>query len=219
MGEGVRVGVAEGLGDAVLLLQQELVAPPGALVQLAADVEQHGVGLLHRGGRDVGDPGRGERAQYLHVAQAAPGRLQIGFEQEGDVTGHARAFLARLLQVGQPLAGAGPPLGQGALPQARRQVLVAGGVVHVEQSQRRAQVTGRDAQGLVDGPDAVVEADAGVPDRVPEPVGDRADVGRPPVVDEHEVEVAARRRLPAAVAAQGDQRDARAGVGGLEQTG
>src|SRR5207302_7346148 len=55
--------------------------------------------------------------------------------------------------------------------------------------------------------DAVVEMEAGVPHRVPQRLGHAGD-GCPPVVQEHEVEVARRAQLGPAVAADGEQGDA-----------
>jgi hypothetical protein len=55
----------------------------------------------------------------------------------------------------------------------------------------------------------MIEPDARIPDRVPDAVCHRLDVTRPAVVQQHEVEVAARRRFASAVAADRDQRDSR----------
>ena len=71
----------------------------------------------------------------------------------------------------------------------------------VEQTERGLQVVVGDRARLVGRADAVVELEARVPDRVPEPVGERADVATsPPVVDQDEVEIARRAQLAPAVA-------------------
>ena len=73
------------------------------------------------------------------------------------------------------------------------------------------------AAGLGGGAHGVVEGEAEVPHRVPEAVGEQGDgaVAAAPVVQEQQVEVAARGELAAAVAADGDQgRAAHPGLGG-----
>ena len=85
----------------------------------------------------------------------------------------------------------------------------------VEQADRGGQVARGDGAALVDGADRVVELHAGVPDGVPDPVGQSAQVvaaERAPVVQEHEVDVAERTGVTAGEAADGGERDA---LGGL----
>ena len=68
---------------------------------------------------------------------------------------------------------------------------VPGQRTKVQQPDGGGEVGGGDVAALRDRADGVVEAQAGVPERVPEPVGERGDPPpAPPVVHEHEVEVA-----------------------------
>ena len=99
-----------------------------------------------------------------------------------------------------------------AVAQLAGQLRVAGDVPGVEQAERGLQVVAGDLRGLVDGAHRVVEAQAGVPDRVPDAVGERGRRRRPAVVQQDQVEVAARGELAAAVAADRDQRDPGAGA-------
>ena len=73
--------------------------------------------------------------------------------------------------------------------------------------EQRLEVVFGDGDGLLDGAHRVVEAEAAVPDRVPDRVGQLAQFGRAPVVQQHEVEVGVRGRFAAAEAADRDQRE------------
>ena len=89
---------------------------------------------------------------------------------------------------------------------------VAGDVPGVEQPERDLDVVVGDGQRLGQRADGVVQAQPGVPDRVPEAGGELVHAGHAGV-QQDEVEVAVRGALPPAEAADGDQRDAGRGVG------
>ncbi len=180
-------------------------------MQLAAHVEQQPVGLPDGGRRRVGDLRDGERLQGVDVAQPAAGLLEVGLEQEGDLAGGPGPLLPRLAQRGQPPGRPGPPGGAHGRDQRRGRGRVARDVAGVEQAERGLEVVGGHGGRLGEGPHGVVERDAGVPDRVPDGVGQRAHVAGAGV-QQHQVQVAARRGLPAAQPADGDQGDPWAGV-------
>ena len=198
----VGVGVPEGGGDAVLLLQQQPVPGPapgrgGAPVQLAPHVEQHLVRLPYGRARSVRDLSDRERVQRVHVAQPAAGLLEVGLEQERHLAERPSPLAGRLGQLVEPGGRAGPPGRPGRRQQPGAQVPVAGDVPRVEQAEGGLEVAAGDRDGLVHGAHGVVQVQPAVPERVPEGVGDRRDV-RAPGVDEQEVEVAARGHLAAA---------------------
>ncbi len=77
----------------------------------------------------------------------------------------------------------------------------------VEEAELDLEVLAGGLAGLGGGADGVVEGEAEVPDRVPDAVGQRGDrAGVTAVVQEEQVEVAARGEFTAAVAADRDQR-------------
>ncbi|GAA3043079.1 hypothetical protein GCM10020000_22760 [Streptomyces olivoverticillatus] len=88
----------------------------------------------------------------------------------------------------------------------------------VEEAEVDLEVAVGRLAGLVGGAHGVVEGEAHVPDGVPDAVGERRDLrrGGAAVVQEEQVEVAARGELAAAVAADGDEGCA---LGGAEQGG
>ena len=101
-------------------------------------------------------PGRGHRVDGFRVAQAAPGLLQIGFEQEREFAAARGPLLVQHLQFGQPGAGAGPPVRQDARPQVAGQRRIPGHVPGVQQAERYSHVLashlarfGRTAHGMV----------------------------------------------------------------------
>src|SRR5690606_16651079 len=100
----------------------------------------------------------------------------------------------------------GPP---GQLP-------VTGHVPGLDQAQHGLQIVAGHRHRLLDRTDGVVEADGGVPDGVPDAVGDPADVG-PAGVEQDEIEVAARGELAPPQAADGDQGDVLSVAGRAEE--
>src|SRR5674536_188701 len=76
----------------------------------------------------------------------------------------------------------------------------------VEQAEGGLEIGGRDRYRLADRAHRVVQPDAGVPDGVPQPVGQGPDVTAT-AIDQHQVEVAAGSGFPPAVPADRDQRD------------
>ncbi len=78
-------------------------------------------------------------------------------------------------------------------------------MAQVEQAEDRLEILLGHADRFIRGTDRVVEADAGVPDRVPDLVGQGADVAAPGV-DDDQIEIGVRRRFAPAEPADRDQR-------------
>ncbi len=204
----VLVGQPQCGGHRPLLLPDQHVDPAaGAAAQLVPDVEQERVGLLHLGGGLVGELGGGRGAQHLPLAEAAVGLLEVGLEEEGELADLAGPSAPEVPQLGQQLGGGLAPAGESGGAQAGGEFGVAGDEARVEQAESRLDVGGRDGDRLRHRAHGVVQAQSGVPDRVPEGVGQGGDLGTT-VVHQHQVEVPVGRGLTAAEAADGDQREA-----------
>ena len=159
-------------------------------------------------GRRARRPARAppDRATAASAGPAGPpGLLEVGFEQEGQIAEAVVATPGDLVDGRQPPSGPGLPLVQGTRQDRLGQVGVARDAAGVEQAQGHLDVGVHGAAHLLGGPHAVIQVQPGVPDRVPDGVGDRLDAA-PPVVHEQQVQVAARRDLAPAVAADGQQR-------------
>ncbi len=107
-----------------------------------------------------------------------------------------------LAQLVEPLGRRRPP--QRRAPRARTvlgEPFVAGEVAQVEQAEQGLHVLARDADRLVRRADGVVQADPAVPDRVPDRVRELGDTAGA-VVQQHQVEIRARRRFAPAEAAR-----------------
>ena len=164
-------------------------------------------------------------AQRVHVAQPAAPFLQIGLEQERDLAGlpswRSSTRVGQLLQPPLrpllPLAAAPRRRARRSATRRRRGGARSSSEVAVSRSSAASASASRD------GAHAVAELQALVPDRVPDPLGDRRPTSRRPAVQEHDVEVALRAQLRPAVAADRDQRARRrrppaAPIAALEQS-
>ncbi len=218
----LRRGRTRQLGELAFLLEPDLKEAYGGLregqvlraaaaAQLAdepsADVEEAYAFLLDVRDelrRRVGQLGRGDRAQDLALAQPAVGLLEVGLEEERQLTDLPDPAAAQVAQLGQQPGRRLPPAGQGGRPQRGREVGVPRHQADVEQSEPGLDVGGGHADGLGHRPHRVVQPQPGVPDRVPDRVGEGGDL-RPAVVDEHEVQVTVGWQLPAAQAPDGHQ--------------
>ena len=155
-------------------------------------------------------PGRHPRGRDgldgVHVAQPAAGLLEVGLEQESQLAAALGSFHVQGLQFGQPGAGRGPPVLQGPEAQRVGEVGVARDMPGVQQPEDYFEVGLGHPAGFRRGAHRVIEAGAGVPDRIPDPVGHRRDPG-PPVVQQQHIEIAAGQQLTTPVPAHGDQGD------------
>ena len=170
-----------------------------------AQLEQLGDGV-ERLWRRLEDRDRhGQRVHERRVAETARALFQIRLEHERH---DPRTLVARrdvrdderepALHVLGPLVHrpAGQVVGEGP---------VAGDEAQVEETQRGLEITVGDREGLLHRPDAVVEPDPRVPDRVPDLLGDLLDVAAARM-DEQDVEIARGRQLAPPVATHADDR-------------
>ena len=200
----IGVGQAKDPGHLVLFLQHQPVAgPAGHLVQGVPCVQD---GLLRGPGPRPWPgsyPGRGHGVDGLRVAQAAPGLLEVGFEQERQVAAARGPLLMQHLQLRQPGAGARTPVRQDTGAQVAGQPPIPGDVPGVQQAEGHPHVLAGHLARLGRAAYGMVKPGARVPDGIPDPVGQRGDA-RPPGVEQQHVEVAARQQLAPAVAADRD---------------
>ncbi len=195
------------------LLGDEPVDPPSDRhVQGVAGVQEPQVGGADHRAQRVGDPGVRDRPQDAHVAQAAAGLLEVALQQEGELAVGLPAGGRHFAQGGQVTHRRPPPLVHGAGDEAVGDRLVAGDVPGVEQTEGDLDVVVGDGQRLGQRADGVVQAQPGVPDRVPDAGGELVHAGDA-AVQQDQVEVAVRGALPAAETADGDERDTGRGVG------
>ena len=193
-------------GHRGLLLHDQLVpAATADPVQGIPDVEEEVDGVLPAHVRDVSDPRCGDPLQDRRIAEAAVGLLEIGLEQLARLAEPSAPRTDHLVQSGQAAVGHGPPVPQHGALQLIGERRVSGDHPRVEQAEQDLDVVGGEASGLAHGADTVVELHPGVPDRVPQGLGRAGRLGRPGLVQEEQVEVAADGQLAAAVAADGDE--------------
>ena len=213
----VGVGEPEHLGDGGLLLEHEEV---GALARGAVQRDAHLDELAPCGADFVVERGQRrdcerDRAQRVHVAQAAPPLLQLRLEQERDVAVVVMTLHGRVGERAHPALVLALPVGERAARQGVAERGIAGDRARVEQAERGPEVVVGDGERFVDGLDAVVEGDARFPDRIPDALRDLVDVATLAVHEQH-VEVAPGCELGPPVPAHCDERD----VGFVaEQTG
>ena len=162
----------------------------------------------------VDQPRGDQRLEDRRVPQPALGLLQVGHREVGQLPEQLVPGGDQSPQVGQPVAGVAAPGGQHRPAQPQRQVRVAGEVAYVEQPQGDLEVGVGGRQHLGQAADRVVEARAAVPQRVPDVGRHRARVDAL-LVDQHHVEVGARRELAAPVPPDGHQGEAGVGSAGL----
>ena len=197
----VGVGVAEQGRAGVLVVARQAVAPAaGGDVDRVTHVEDALVGLVDLAVRPVGEPRRRQGPQHRHVSQATVGLLEIGLDEVGEIALPGVALHDRVVHLAEPGASVGPPVVRDRRAGRIDDVGVSGHVGQVEQAHGRREVVGGDRPAVGHRAHAVVEPDPGVPDGIPQLVGEGADLlARQAswVVHEHEVVVAER----AAVAA------------------
>ena len=177
-------------------------------MQLHAGVEQHRVRLVELAVVVVQQdaPRRLGPAQRVDVAHSAAPVFEIGLEPEGHFAGLDVTRLDSRGELGEPAAGLVGPLFLSTLGQLRRQELRRRRCAGAQQRGRRVEVVGREAERFTNRAHAVAELQALVPDRIPDAIGDRANVDAL-VAQQHDVDVARRAQLGSPVPA--DRRRAR----------
>ena len=172
------------MGNGGLLLQDEAVA---GLAGDALELDPRREEDLFRRGQNLVDVGdhvdrNGRRHQGMHVTQAAPALLQVGLEQERDVAEPAVSRGDRVPEIPQPATPVSPPAVSCLAGELGPEVVVTRDGARVQEAEGGLEVAGGDRKRLLDRLDAVVEGEAGVPDRVPEPLGHPAHIRAAAVV-------------------------------------
>ncbi len=168
----------------------------------------------------VGQLCDGQRVEQLDVAQTTAAAFEVRLGAVRDLSAALPAGLGVLDEFVEARGDSGAPLAAGAADQQRRQLRVAGDVPGLQHRQAGRDVITGDLQGLRHGADAVVEPNVGVPQRIPQQLGDlRHDVVGHVVVQQHEIEVRVRNQLAAAQPAGGHDGEPASGgdpdLGGL----
>ena len=205
--QGVGVRHADQLdGDGLLLLHDQAVtAAARHAMQRVAHIEQEGDRVLPPLVRHVGDPRCGDPGEDGGIAQPAVRLLEIRLQQLARLAELLTAVHHQRLQVRQPLVGHRPPVAEDRPLQLLGQRGIAGDDARVQQPEHDLDVLAGQPACLAHRADAVVQAQSGVPDRVPDPLRHPRGLRRPRLVQEQQVEVAAEGELAAAVAAHGHQ--------------
>ena len=199
--------------DGVLVLEPQHVAgSPGHAVEGDADVDEAPVALVEHGEVVGGHEqvGVGRPPQRLHVAEPAVAVLEVGLEEEGDIAGLGPSLDHLRAQGVEPAPTVAAPAGAALRRQPGRQLLVAGQVADAQRRRRRVEVVAGEGELVVERPHGMAELEPGVPQRVPQRRRRLADPADLAVVDEEHVDVALRRQLATAVAADGDEGHRRA---------
>ena len=227
--------VAELLGNAKLFGPIEHVGrPAGVEVQLVAQAQQQFSGLLDGGkifvGKDLQLPQLGrlagavadqsDPAEQLQIAQPAARSLDVRL-QEIHRLAEAGAFGLPLADdVADELLRLAADLAAEHFLKLHEQGLVAHQPARFDQRGGDHRVLPGQSGGLLGGPHAMAEHEAGVENVAQQPVGQRRDaVSGRRRVQQHHVDVGIGGHVAAAVAAVGDQDDLRSQVarGGLRQ--
>ncbi len=190
--------------------------PARHLVKHVAGVEQGQPRPLQVDVRDVDQPGGDQCLEDGGVAQPALGLLEVGYR---DVRQLAHQLVPRVdetAQLGQPVLGGPPPVGEHVAAQPQGQVRVAGEVPEVEQPEGDAEVGRRGVEHPTRGAHRVVELGPRVPQRVPDLLGARPQVDAV-VAHQHDIEVGVRRELGPSVPADRHERDALFGQPGRDE--
>ena len=137
----------------------------------------------------------------------SPLRDQRCWAESASSSRRERMLLRRLGELVQPTTNAAAPRAPHRAGHRGEQILVAGDQPGVQQPQRGTQVGRRHLHGLPDGAHAVVELDAGVPQRVPQRSRELSHVALA-LVHEYQIQVGIRHHLAAAQGTHGNQRSA-----------
>ncbi len=146
--------------------------------------------------------------ERVEVAQAAAAVLQIGLEHLGDRAGPRQSQVGCVRELADEPVSALACQHAPALGDLGREAGIAGDVADLEDRRQRVEVALGELEGVADRARRVSEHEAGVPHRVPEVLGDLAQVGLPGsqapapgrvVGQQHDVDVGTRAELAARV--------------------
>jgi hypothetical protein len=206
----VGIDVAECRCDRVLLLEYEPVSrSPSAPVQFDPRREN---GLVRLGQAGVvsfeHDPsGRLGPVDGVCVAQPTTAVLEIGLEQERHLAGLAVTLANGAAQLAQPTLGPLLPEREGLIGELAGQHRVTRNGAQRQHRRGRVEIVGSQVERLLRRAHRVTELQALVPERVPDALGDLADVGAAPV-HQQQIDVALGRELGAPIAPDRHQGEA-----------
>ncbi len=211
----------------LLLEHDAVVRPPGLEVQRAANPLEELVrgvdGLALRGSQQprvlerLADR-RLEPAEELDVAEPARALLQVRLQQPRDRAVPREARLGVLAQGLRERPRVGPDGSRDAAQRVDPRDRVAGDRPAVEHGRARVQALRREVLALLRRPHAVPDAQARVPERIEEALGQLGDVlVVAAVVDDQQVEVGQRRQPPPPVPAERHERRPSRRLGALVQ--
>ena len=139
--------------------------------------------------------------------------LQIGLGAVRDLTAATPPGVGLFDEFAEQRLDSGAPLPADSLDEPSRQLLVAGDVPGIQHGQAGGHVRAGDLQCLGDGPNTVIKTNVGVPQRIPQRVGDVPDgVGVHVVVQQQQVQVGVGHQLATAQRTGRDDREAAAGA-------
>ena len=127
----------------------------------------------------------------VHIAEAAATVLQIGFEEERDLAGVPLPVGDAGVEFGQPPLRALLPGRTTLLGELHGERRIAGEMPHRQHCSRGVEIVGGQFDGLLDRAHGMAELDALIPDRIPDPLGQLADIDAA-VVQQVEINIAAR---------------------------
>ena len=152
----------------------------------------------------------GKRVEKLYVAQSAATTLQIGLGAVRDFTAAYPPTAGLLDQFVEASANSGAPLTTYAGDEQIAQLHVTSNMAGLEHAERCRHVGRSHLQSLRHRAHAVIELDVGVPQWVPELVGDVGhDAWVEIVVQQNQIQVRERQQLTARQTTDRDDREAR----------
>lgn len=155
----------------------------------------------------IDELGDRQRVKQLDIAQATATRLQIGLGAVGDAPAARPTVVGHVDEFVHPRTDSAAPLAAYAVDQARRELLVPDDVAGFQHAQRGRHVGTGHTQGIRDGAHTVVQPNVGVPQWIPQRIGDIAQfLDGFAVVQQHQIQVRIRQQLAPAEPADPDDR-------------
>jgi hypothetical protein len=173
-------------------------------VQCVSNVEQPLIRTADADVRSVSQPAGSERSQHRHIAEASARLFEVGLEQIGGVAEGSEALVEGRQQFRQPFPGMTTPVVKKCRTRALDQLRIAGDHPQVEQAHTGTQLATCDVGTLGWSAYGMINPDPRVPEWIPQVIGQRVDLGRGfAAMQQHEVDVGARTKLPASKTADG----------------
>ena len=161
---------------------------------------------------DIGELGDGQRVEQLNVAQAATPAFEIRLGAVGDLTAALPPRPGVLDEFVEARADSGAPLPSRPTYQKRGEIGIARDVPRLQHGQPSGDVLTGDLQRLGHRAHTVIDANVGVPQGIPQQLGDLADhIDGHVVVQQRQVEVGVRHQFATAQTARGHDGEAAGG--------